>query len=101
MAVLRGRDPFLDEGVPLVAVRALPEQFGAAVAAPDADVRVEIEDRVPGELHVAVNQSPFQIELGERLPDRLVDGQGVRILHERVEEQVQALADAALARQVA
>ena len=40
------REPLLDERVPLVALRALPEQLGAAVAAPRTDVRVEIEDRV-------------------------------------------------------
>ena len=40
------RDALFDERVPLVAVRALPEQLGAAVAAAHADVRVEIEHRL-------------------------------------------------------
>ena len=54
--VLRRRDPLLDERVPVVAVRALPEQLGAAVAAAHADVRVEVEDRVLGQLAVAVDE---------------------------------------------
>ena len=42
---LRRRDPLFDERIPLVAMRALPQQLGAAVAALQADVRVEEEHR--------------------------------------------------------
>ena len=59
--VLRRRDPLLDERVPLVAVRALPEQLGAAVAAADADVRIEVEDRVARQLDVAGDERRRQI----------------------------------------
>src|SRR5688572_27927884 len=45
VAFLRRRDACFDEAVPLVAVRAVPQQLGAAIAAPHADVRIEIEDR--------------------------------------------------------
>ena len=54
--VLRRRDPLLDERVPVVAVRALPEELGAAVAAAHADVRIEVEDGVPRELAVAIDE---------------------------------------------
>ncbi len=61
--VLRRRDPLFDERVPLVAMRALPEQLGAAVAAAHADVRVEVEDRVAGEVDVAVDERRRQVQL--------------------------------------
>src|SRR3954470_18325106 len=66
------RDPLFDEGVPLVAVRALPEQFGRAIAAAQADVRVEIEDGVAGEPDVAGHQRRRQVEGRQRFPDRLM-----------------------------
>ena len=44
LAVVRRGEALLDERVPLVAVRALPEQLVAAVAAAQADVRVAVED---------------------------------------------------------
>ena len=88
---MRRRDPLLDERVPVVAVRALPEQLGAAVAAAHADVRVEIEDRVLGELAVAIDERRRVLQLAERAPDRLVDAERVRILHERGEQQVERL----------
>ncbi len=52
------RDSLLDERVPLVAVRALPEQLGAAVPAAHADVRIEVEDRLPRDLDVARDERP-------------------------------------------
>ena len=54
--ILRRRDAFFDERVPVVAVRALPEELGAAIAAAHADVRVEVEDRMPRQLAVAVDE---------------------------------------------
>ena len=39
LRLLRRRDPIFHERVPLVAVRALPQQLGAAIAAAHADVR--------------------------------------------------------------
>ena len=56
LGVLGRRDALLDEGVPLVAVRALPQQLGAAVAAADADVRIEVEDRVARQIDVAIDE---------------------------------------------
>src|SRR5207247_40989 len=54
--VLRGGDAFFDEGVPVVTVRALPQQLGAAVTAAHADVGIEIEHGVVGELAVAIHE---------------------------------------------
>src|SRR6476620_5266634 len=45
---LRRRDPILHKRAPFVAVRALPEQLCAAVAAAHADVRIHVEHRVAG-----------------------------------------------------
>ena len=44
-------------------MRALPEQLGAAIAAADADVRVEVEDGVARQLDVAGDERRRQIEL--------------------------------------
>ena len=84
-----------------MAVRALPEQFRAPVPAPDADVRVEVEDRPSRDLDVARNEMPRQIQRGQRVPDCLVDREGVRVVLERVEEQLQRLRRLAGGRQVA
>ena len=54
--VLRRRDPLFDERIPVVTVRALPEQLRAAVAAAHADVRVEVEHGVLGQLAVAIDE---------------------------------------------
>src|SRR5689334_2109858 len=90
--MLRRRDAFFDEGVPVVAVRALPEQLGAAIAAAHADVRVEIEDRVLGQLAIAIDERGGMMQLTERAPDRLVDAERMRILDQRGEQQVERLA---------
>ena len=71
--VLRRRDPLFDERVPVVAMRALPEQLGAAVAAAHADVRVEIEHGVLRQLAVAVDQCGRMAQL-RRAPARSPDG---------------------------
>src|SRR6185503_17754907 len=47
--LFRRRDAVFHERVPFVAVRALPEELGAAVAALQADVRIEVEDGVASE----------------------------------------------------
>ena len=47
LVVFRRRDPLFDERVPLVALRALPEQLRAAIAASHADVGVEVEHGIP------------------------------------------------------
>ena len=67
---------------------------GAAVAAAHADVRIEVEDRVPRQLAVAVDQRRLVAELPERAPDRLVDAERVRVLHERGEQQIERVARA-------
>jgi hypothetical protein len=68
-----------------MAMRALPEQFRAAVAASYADVRVDVEDRVMGEIGVAIDQCGGQVQLDERFPDSLVEGQRVRVDRQRLE----------------
>src|SRR5262245_46639976 len=90
--VLRRRDPLFDERIPIVAMRALPEELGAAITATDADVRVEIEDRVLCQLGIAIDEPGWMVELAERAPDGLMNAERVRILNERNEEQVQRLA---------
>src|SRR5439155_10671770 len=85
------RDPLLDEGVPVMAMRALPQELRAAVAAAHADVWIEIEDGMFGELAVAVHERCRMVERGQRAPDRLVDAQRVWILNERGEQQVQGV----------
>src|SRR5262245_47733649 len=90
--ILCRSDPFLDERVPVVAVRALPQQLRAAVTAAHADVRVQIEDRVPCEVAVTIDETGRVVQLAERPPDRLVDTQRVRILHERGEQEIERLA---------
>src|SRR5437763_11351209 len=81
--ILSGCDAFFDERIPVVAVRALPQQLRAAIAAADADMRVEIEDRVLGQIAVVIDERFGVPQLTERAPDRLVDAERVRILHER------------------
>ena len=68
LGVGRRRDAFLDERVPLVAVRALPDELGAAIAAAHAHVRVEVEDRLSRDLDVARDEMLRQIERRERAP---------------------------------
>src|SRR5262245_32728044 len=46
LVVCRRSDALFDERIPFVTVRALPNQLGAAIPAPQTDVRVEIEHRV-------------------------------------------------------
>ena len=72
-----------------MALRALPQQLGAAVAAADTDVRVEIEDGVAGEAEIAFDQLRIASQSRQRLPDFLVDHQGVRVVRERLEEQLE------------
>src|SRR5205823_1579485 len=87
--VLRGRDSLFHESVPVVTVRTLPQELRAAVAAAHADVRVEIEDRVPRELAVSVDERCRMAKLAERAPDRLMNAEGVRILHEGGKQQIE------------
>src|SRR5207247_2824476 len=98
--VLRRRDSLFDEGVPIVTVRALPQQLGAAIAAAQAHVWVEVEDGVPRQLAVAVDENRLVTELAERAPDRLMDAAGVRVLDERCEEQIQRVARPLAGREV-
>ena len=86
---LRRCDPLLDERVPVVAVRALPEKLGAAIAASHADVRIEVEDGVLGQLAVAFDKRHRMVELPQRTPDGAMDAERVRILHQRREQEVE------------
>src|SRR6266566_4222533 len=97
---LRRRNPFLDEGIPVVTVGALPQELGAAVSAPHADVGIEIEDRVARELAVAFDERGWMAKLDESAPDRLVDAERVRILNERGEEQLERVVRLTAGRQM-
>src|SRR5206468_12375250 len=83
----RRRDAFFNERVPLVALGALPQQLGTAVAATHADVGVEVEDGVPCQAQVPVYQLRRSSECRDRLPDLLVDDQGVGVVAERLEQE--------------
>src|SRR5262245_28706955 len=98
--VLRGRDSLLHECVPFVALRTLPEQFGAAVSASHADVWIQIEHRAPREFHVTTNERRLEAERRERKPDLLVNDEAVRVVRQRLEEQFERLAVLRGARQV-
>src|SRR4029079_1165569 len=101
ISIVLGRsDALLDERVPRVAVRALPEELGAAVAAAETDVGIEIEDRVARQVFVASDERGRELELRQRLPDRLVQRERVGMVHERFEEQLERLLRPPLRRQM-
>ena len=87
--VARRCNPLFDERVPFVTMRALPEQLGAAVPAAHADVRVEIEDRPARQVDIPRDQRAGQAKDGQRVPDGLMDGQGMRVVLEGLEQQLQ------------
>lgn len=60
--ILGRRQPFFDERIPFVALRALPERLRASVTAATADVRVQIEHRFVRELDVPANQGRVEPE---------------------------------------
>src|SRR5665213_57250 len=99
-SVLGGCDAFFDERIPVVTVRTLPQQFGAAIAAAQADVRIEIEDRVLRQLAVVIDERCRMTQLAERAPDRLVDAERMRILDERGEEQFERVLGVPTGRQM-
>ena len=68
-----GRDPFFDEGVPLVAMRALPEQLGTAVAAAHADVRDRGRRSNRASGRRSDRRALRQVQARERLPDGLME----------------------------
>src|SRR5690348_9084454 len=55
-SILRRRETLFDERVPLVALRTLPQQLGAAITAPGADVRIQVEHSFARQRHVATHQ---------------------------------------------
>ena len=59
----RRSDPVFDERIPFVAVGTLPEQLGAAIAAPHADVWIHVEDRVLGQLDVPLHERALEVEV--------------------------------------
>src|SRR4029453_5112009 len=94
------RHPFLDERIPLVALRTLPEQLRAPGAAMHADVRIEVEDGAARQLYVLLNQCRVQLKSPECLPHLVMDGQTVRVVRQRIEEQLQRFAMPAIGGQV-
>ena len=64
-------------------------------------MRVEVEHGVARQLAVAIDERRLVAQLTERPPDRLMDAQRVRILHERREEQVERVVRPATGREVA
>src|SRR5687768_1807528 len=85
-------DPFLHECIPFVALGALPEQLGAAIAAVRAHMRVEVEHRIACQRDIAPHQILVQTQRKQRLPDLLVHDQPMRIVGQRREEQVEGFA---------
>src|SRR4029453_1449410 len=59
--------------------------------ASDADVRVIVKDRVVGEVGIALNERGRQLQLQERLPDRLMKRQRMRVDDERVEQMLESI----------
>ena len=55
-------------------------------------MRIEIEDRLAGERHVPAHKRLVETERGQDAPDFLVDCQPVRVVCERIEQQVECLA---------
>src|SRR5438067_1967059 len=80
-------NPLLHERVPFVAMRALPEELRAAIPAPDAHVGIEIEHGLSRDVDVFRDQMAWQIERRQGIPDGLMDGQGMRIMLERLEQE--------------
>ena len=74
-----------------MAVRALPQQLRAPVTAADADVRVDVEDGVLGEIRVPLHQCGRQFQLEQRLPDCLMERQRVRVDDESIEEMLERI----------
>ena len=98
--LLGGRDALFDERIPLVAVRALPEQLSRPVATPDAHMWVEKEDRFARRADVSLDQCPIEADLHQHVPDSLVDRQTVRIVRERIEQEIERGAQLAARREV-
>ncbi len=69
-----------------MAVRALPDQLGASVAAAHAHVWIKVEDRLAGDVDVPRDQLLWQVEHRQRAPDSLVDRNRVRIVFEGIEQ---------------
>src|SRR4051812_17030752 len=81
-------------------MRALPEKFRAAIAAPQADVRVEIEDRIARQLDIAPDETCRKVERRERLPDRLMQRERMRVVSDRLEEELERIGRLSLRGQV-
>src|SRR3954468_7558531 len=63
LRVLRRGDAFFDECVPFVTMRTLPEQFRASIPAADADVRVDVKDRVVSQIAVPLHEGRRKFQL--------------------------------------
>ena len=61
---------------------------------------IEVEDRVARQLFVAADERGRQLQRRQRLPDRLVQGERVRMVDERLEQQLQRLLRAVRGREV-
>ena len=73
-------DTFLDERVPLMTLRTLPQQLGAPIVASYAHMGVEVENGFASQIHVPLNAVFCKVQRGQGLPHDLMDGQGVRIV---------------------
>ncbi len=72
-----------------MAVRALPEEFGAEVAAADTNVRIHVEDRVVREVDVSSDERGLEVESRQRVPDRLVQRERMRVDGQRFEQELE------------
>ena len=59
-------------------------------AAADADVWIKVEHRLAREIDVSRDERPRQVERREAVPNRLVNGERMRVVLERLEEQLES-----------
>src|SRR5688572_16202296 len=63
-------------------------------------MRVEIEDRVARELHVAADETWIETKRGECLPDLLMNDESMRVVGQGVEQEIERLPVVSAGREV-
>ena len=74
-----------------MAVRTLPQELGAPIAAARADMRIEVEHGVLCQLAVPLHQGRRVMKVSELAPDRLVNAEGMWVVNERGKEQIERI----------
>src|SRR6266508_6271842 len=85
--LFRRRHTLFDKRVPLVAVRALPEQLGRSIVTLHAHVRIEEEDGFASECDIPLHERAIETDLKQHCPDGLVHRERVRVVLQRFEHQ--------------